>query len=64
MAPDAWFRATVGIADNRPVIPGRHPADWPRWVSIEVNNPEQKYLLRSMDGKFSGLQLACIMHVG
>jgi len=31
---------------------------------FEVNNPEQKYELRSMPGKFSGLHLLCIMYVG
>ena len=31
---------------------------------FEVNNPDQKYSLRSMDGKFSGLHLLCIMYVG
>ena len=34
---------------------------------FEVNNPEQKYELRSMQstsGKFSGLHLLCIMYVG
>ena len=31
---------------------------------FEVNNQEQKYSLRSMDGKFSGLHLLCIMYVG
>ena len=31
---------------------------------FEVNNPEQKYSLRSMPGRFSGLHLLCIMYVG
>ena len=31
---------------------------------FEVNNPEQKYELGSMPGKFSGLHLLCIMYVG
>ena len=31
---------------------------------FEVNNPDQKYELRSMPGKFSGLHLLCIMYVG
>ena len=31
---------------------------------FEVNDPAQKYQLRSMPGKFSGLHLLCIMYVG
>jgi hypothetical protein len=31
---------------------------------LDVNNPAQKYTLRSMPGKFSGLRLLCIEYVG
>jgi hypothetical protein len=31
---------------------------------FEINDPAQQYQLRSMPGKFSGLQMVCIMYVG
>jgi Flp pilus assembly protein TadD len=31
---------------------------------FEVNNPEKKYELRSLPGKFTGLNMVCIMYVG
>ena len=31
---------------------------------FEINDPDQKYQLRSMPGKFSGMQMVCIMYVG
>jgi hypothetical protein len=31
---------------------------------LEINEPAQQYQLRSMPGKFSGLQMVCIMYVG
>ncbi len=31
---------------------------------FEINDPEQQYELRSMPGKFSGMQMVCIMYVG
>ena len=31
---------------------------------LDINNPAQKYTLRSMPGNFSGLQLVCYMFVG
>ena len=31
---------------------------------LDVNDPEQKYSLQSLDGKFSGLHLVCIEYVG
>ena len=31
---------------------------------FEINDPAQKYQLQSMPGKFSGMQLLCIMYVG
>jgi tetratricopeptide (TPR) repeat protein len=31
---------------------------------FEVNDPDQQYQLQSMPGKFSGLQMVCIMYVG
>ena len=31
---------------------------------LDVNSPEEKYTLRSIPGKFSGLQLLCIEYVG
>ena len=51
------------------IIPDGNPANHLRdrhvgYQGFEVNNPEQKYELRSMDGKFSGLHLLCIMYVG
>ncbi len=30
---------------------------------FEINDPEQQYELRSMPGKFSGMQMVCIMYV-
>ena len=31
---------------------------------FEINDPAQQYQLRSMPGKFSGMQMVCIMYVG
>ena len=31
---------------------------------LDVNSPEEKYTLRSIPGKFSGLHLLCIEYVG
>ena len=31
---------------------------------FEINDPEQQYQLRSIPGKFSGMELVCIMYVG
>ena len=31
---------------------------------LDINSPEQKYSLKSLEGKFSGLQLVCYMYVG
>ncbi len=31
---------------------------------LDVNNPDKKYALDSMDGSFTGLQLVCYMYVG
>ncbi len=31
---------------------------------LDVNNPDKKYTLDSMDGSFTGLQLVCYMYVG
>jgi tetratricopeptide (TPR) repeat protein len=31
---------------------------------FEINDPAQKYQLQSMPGKFSGMQMVCIMYVG
>lgn len=31
---------------------------------LDINNPEAKYTLRSMEGQFSGLHLLCYMYVG
>jgi len=33
-------------------------------VGLDVNDPERRYELRSLPGKFSGLQLVSIMYVG
>jgi hypothetical protein len=33
-------------------------------VTADANNPDQQYQLQSMPGKFSGLQMMCIMYVG
>ncbi len=30
---------------------------------LDVNSPDQKYTLRSMDGNFSGLHLLCLQYV-
>ena len=31
---------------------------------LDINDPEQKYTLKSLPGKFSGMHLVCIMYVG
>ncbi len=31
---------------------------------MDINNPERKYQLISLQGNFSGLQLVCYMYVG
>ena len=31
---------------------------------LAINDPEEKYTLKTLDGEFSGLQLVCIMFVG
>lgn len=31
---------------------------------LSINDPEKKYILESMDGKFSGVELLCFMFVG
>ena len=31
---------------------------------LDVNDPAQKYQLRSLPGKFSGLHMVCMMYVG
>lgn len=31
---------------------------------LPVNDPEQKFMLRSLPGEFSALQIVCMMHVG
>ncbi len=31
---------------------------------LDINNPEKKYTLKSLDGEFSGLQLVSYMYVG
>ena len=31
---------------------------------LDINNPEKKYQLKSLDGDFTGLHLLCYMYVG
>jgi len=31
---------------------------------LDINDPAQKYTLRSLPGKFSGMQLVSLMYVG
>ncbi|HSO80044.1 MAG TPA: hypothetical protein VLQ88_07670, partial [Chromatiaceae bacterium] len=31
---------------------------------LEINDPDKRYQLKSLEGEFSGLHLLCLMHAG